>query len=598
MLFGDDITSLKILLLSTLDILGSMNADTYSTAIDHLLNDDGIPWRLQKVFEEPDSDTRVVTLKMVCLLMQRSYARPDMWQAKPDDSDHEFKIRRLLWTLFSYKHSEVSLPVVHTDIAVALSASLSLFHLRWLLLLQAGQVLSSADGIFSVTDFNSLYFSEDSERENWRWHLLYKHEMLEHPRALLLLLNSRLYDPLRSFGNHRANSGRDTSSCLVPLHDDACCRTIDGPLGHAAACAVLTMVANLIRAPDADREKILYDDLYSYGRLWNHTSSFAGWNDVFSMSETDRCRAPSKEFLSVLCDAGLDEWLSPSSDLTYWETRDTSIGRFLGMPANLGTLYVPDRFGDVLRTFAKHVDMSEVQLDFAESFGWLFQLSEDLQNTGPGEDGDPPLPSVEPTTSTRDVALITGATELDVSHSQGRAGSFELERVVIDTAVGHASSSHPSESFAVFGGRPGAYLSGTVDHDPNHGRGDGPVGAPKQPSAASVSVRERGSDEANETTSDPQVQAIETVSIDPARTDAGLGEGQPSATYDIMDHGKGNEPGGETPGPRPAMLQTIVDRAGQKQDRDVEGGSDEREGGRGIEKSESQGKGKGRAEDS
>ncbi|KZV65201.1 hypothetical protein PENSPDRAFT_704199 [Peniophora sp. CONT] len=470
--------------------------------------------------------------------MQKSYTRPDMWQARPDEWDHEFKIRHLLWTLFSYKFSDNSM-VVHTNAAFALSASLPLFHLRWFLLLQVRQVMSNADCGLSLTDFKSLYFSEYSENEVQRWSLLFEHTMLEHPRALLLLLNSRLYDPLRSFDNLRANSGRDT--CLVPLHDDACCRTIDGPLEHAAACTVLTMVANLIRAPDADRDKLRFDHLYSYGTLWNHASSFAKWNDVFDMSETDRRRAPSKEFLSLLCDAGLDEWLSPSSDLTYWETRDTSIGRLLRM-------YFPgyaDNFVDVLRTFTKHVDMGEVHQDFAESFRWLFQLPEELQNSVPGEEGHPLLPSIEPTT-TREVALITGATELDVPNSPGRPGSFELERVVIDTAVGLASSSHPSESFAVFGGRPGAYVSGTPDYHLSHERGDGNGGAlkyPPDPMAAGTSARERGTDEVNRTTSNANGQGQDLEAVDAnqeqERAGAGSGAGQPSATYDEREGGGG-----------------------------------------------------------
>lgn len=476
MLFGDD-TSLKILLLSTLDILRSMKDDARSTAVYHLLHDDDVRSRLHQSLEESVSDARAATFKMVYVLMHEYYSKQEMWVARGDDGIHKSRIKALIWTLLTYKHLDNS-PVIRTDAAFVQPTMLSLFHLRWFLLLRTRQVESSMKSEFNLPGFLSLYFSEGCFSEWPRWYLFHDHHMLEHPRPLLLLLNSRSYDPLRSYSplHLRADGEDDIRSCLTPLHDDACCRRIDGPLEHVAACTVLTMIAQLVRAPDDEREKLLEDHLREYSRFWDHGLLFTEWETTFEVDARSYRSAPSDEFLAVLQDAGVGEWLRPGGDSAYLPPLDTPLGLFLSTSVTGYIGWPKITFADMLCTLTGHVDMTSLRSDLPESYQWS------LHTPGiPVFFGWERERRSQPAYLDEDIYHRESA-EVSITKSPRRVGSFDLEQTAIDTVVG--ISSQPSGLREITNRRPGARYGVDV----NHGHGNDIAVSSKQ--LASAEARE------------------------------------------------------------------------------------------------------------
>ncbi|KZV65208.1 hypothetical protein PENSPDRAFT_690069 [Peniophora sp. CONT] len=73
------------------------------------------------------------------------------------------------------------------------------------------------------------------------------------------------------------------------------------------------------------------------------------------MRDQECRRAPSRQFLSILRDTGLEKWLVPGSDFSYLPAPDTAEGRCLSHTVYMSRF--DGTFADVLRALARQVDM-------------------------------------------------------------------------------------------------------------------------------------------------------------------------------------------------------------------------------------------------
>ena len=129
---------------------------------------------------------------------------------------------------------------------------------------------------------------------------------------LLILLNTLPHNNVDAIAIPGAQyaSASDIQSCLVPLHDGACCRSSHGPPAHIAACSVLTLIAHIVYAPEDDRNQYLsstpfFPHTYVYDReSVDAPSPFWAWYEHFKMSEEDKLLAPSPEFKAIIRDVG------------------------------------------------------------------------------------------------------------------------------------------------------------------------------------------------------------------------------------------------------------------------------------------------------
>lgn len=213
-LINGDAGSLKVLLQSTLEIL--YLSRIRFECLDHLLDDDDFAYRLDGISHQrigpPDSDLRVAMLKLTCLLLRRSYTRPDMW--REDSEDKGWTITRYLLTLFdAIRNPRDADDSTHSDLPL----QFCLFHLRWSLLLLARDSPAILVPDYETMSFNEVFFTKDHSDNN-SYDLFHKHQLrLELPKALLLLLNSWQYNAIDAIEPRSSHTdwNTDTSSCLV-----------------------------------------------------------------------------------------------------------------------------------------------------------------------------------------------------------------------------------------------------------------------------------------------------------------------------------------------------------------------------------------------
>ncbi|KZV65227.1 hypothetical protein PENSPDRAFT_737863 [Peniophora sp. CONT] len=592
-LIDADANSFGILLQSTLEVLGLIprwRSGIRHECLDHLLRDGTLASRLDIVgrlrIGSPDSDTRGAVLKLICLLLCRSYTKPDMWKADIERST--FTIRHYLWVLFGMIRDPED---DEEDKPYDLLVQYCLYQLRWSCLLMARDNRVRSVSQFDLTRFNEVYFSED-HIEDSSFKPFYEHwELLEHPEALLLLLNSWQYNELDSVEprSSRGDWTTDASSCVVPLHNAACCTRRDGPLEHVAACTVLTMIAHLLRASGPDRDALLQDHLWQYSFLWDHELPLPGWDHGFKISIEDRQRAPSAEFLSVLREAGLERWIE-TGDLQHLPPVDTPTGKFLAYFP--GTL-----FADSLRALIECVDMSGGRSSLPGDFQWLLHASSTSPSAGPNEEGQyQPILGVAGEVPISDNAVnIHNAAELKAVYLPHRGSSFDLERVVIDTAVG-ISSSHPSGHKAITSEHSRAFVSATLEEDHSvQPQADNRVTQPNtgMDSSDRARARERGPLELNDLRFKQQDRAAEAAGTHPARANSSPNEHETSASSGKISkteipgigHAEREEGGGVAVEPEPSASRMVADQENE---------SAEGEGVRDGEGTGQQEKGKGR----
>ncbi|VDC03058.1 unnamed protein product [Peniophora sp. CBMAI 1063] len=423
LLLSTDGTSTQTLVDSMSDILANMHdPSARDAAIDVLLNDSLFSYRLDHVRLSDTSDSgrlRDTSLNMACLLLQKCYLRKDTW----DIDDWKTKLSEYLRVILSSSYTPGAHDHQHTP--VSLRASLALLRVRWFLLLDC-ETTSYIGSDFSIAEFDALYFAPESKGGHWRSRVLHDQRMIEYPETLLILMNSRLYNRLET-PSTRVSEHEDAGSCLVPLHDGDCCTSRNGPSTHVAACTVLTLITHILRAwKHSDRDPQLIDTLYYDVPLWDRGISFTNWHRVFKMSDAERHCAPSDQFIAVLRDAGLDEWMGPGGNIAFQPSPRSPMGRLLYCVIDP---HAPDvTLVDVLRTLAMHVDLSGARSD---------------------HDRDPPLKLLEdsvpaPSTSREEGRYnaadhsvnATSAERYDTRRSAHDDVSIRLQEVVVErTAV-------------------------------------------------------------------------------------------------------------------------------------------------------------------
>ncbi|KZV72653.1 hypothetical protein PENSPDRAFT_663633 [Peniophora sp. CONT] len=355
-------TNLKTLLQSIMELLGSsfgISARTY--ALEYIRTDSTFSSRLidfnYSRGGSPDSGTLIAVLQFICVLLHSCYKANTMTRpastecAVPDTMELQLYLQIFL-------EIARNLHDIRRDEQFSLQARLCHFHLRWSLLLlikSCPGVLNGSDAAFVEED--TPYSPELMGPDGLSYTSPYS---IIAPKKLLSFLNSwqrngidGIYDP-----ETLQDGNESTGSCLVPLHDAACCRSQDGALEHVAACTILTIVAHVLRASESNKHEFLQDYFTQYSRLWDHHLPFDDWDEEFVMSEEDRCRAPSHEFLAILRSVGLDKWVGPSGDLRQPPSANMPLNCFVKLtPAFRWTTFT---FTDVLRTLASHVDMGAV----------------------------------------------------------------------------------------------------------------------------------------------------------------------------------------------------------------------------------------------
>ncbi|KZV65230.1 hypothetical protein PENSPDRAFT_756695 [Peniophora sp. CONT] len=444
---------LKTLLQSTMGILGS-NPQIWQESfaalmglevVECLHNDERLMERLHdfvrevqdRLIDSPDPSTLVAVLQMTCLMLDR-VSRLDAPSLLDEGNDAIFRYIEILHFVVGI------LPDNGGDDQRFLQLRYCIFHMRWSLLLQARKNIIDSQNLSSLTV--SLFSKQPESNHYIGWVIFGSNDTYcNQAWAPLLFLNSWQYNLLDAAERRdaRGDWSDDMSSCLVPLHDDSCCTARDGPWEHIAASAVLTMIAHLLRAPETERDELLENHLQQYSRLWEHALPFHNWNRIFEMSDVDRRRAPSREFLQVLHDAGLDVWLDTVDDRSYLPPSTTQQGRFLA--------YNDSMFAGVLRTLIIHVDMSKIRSDFPESHRWLPQ-THGAQAVVPGDErqSNPwPVSVASGPLASGNVLCDSGEAKTGSTHPVPalESNSFELERVVIDDAfeLESHSSSRPSK---------------------------------------------------------------------------------------------------------------------------------------------------------
>ncbi|KZV65234.1 hypothetical protein PENSPDRAFT_137556 [Peniophora sp. CONT] len=430
-------SSFETLLQSTLEILRSIKTwnGTRSECLDHLLSDRYLASRLDDIGRlrwSLDSDTRVATLELTCLLLRRSYTKPEAWI--PYSEDYGITILSCLSALIFMIRDPQNAEV---NTHASLPLRLCLFNLRWSLLLLVHNIPDGSGlASFDALTFDEVYFTKD-RLDDLMLLLASDHVLLEKPKALLSLVNSWQYNALDANGRRSSHADwtTDASSCMVPLHDAACCKRRDGPLEHVAACTVLTMVAHLLRAPEQDRDALLEGHLRQSSKLWDHELALGDLDRDFKMSVEDRRRVPSPEFLAVLRDAGLNDWLKPDSDFTCLPPKETPLGRFLaheiGFRQDEAGYFAPFTTATVLRSLARRVDMSALHSQTLRNTVSISAARAMALPTGPTQLALVAEDSTSLRSGTANTAEVISA---DAADTSDRQGSFDLAHVVVDSA--------------------------------------------------------------------------------------------------------------------------------------------------------------------
>lgn len=365
-------TDFKTLLQFVMTKLASMPEELREECLHHLESDEQLKSRFRPIGSywpgSMDYEADVVGYQMCCALFQRFY--DDYRQAGLYERDR-VTLNRYLQTIIS--GATTSSITTHSAM-LTLQTRFSLFYLRWYLLLvlldtvddgdvlgrNATQILSYIFQDYGRSDSHAMRVTgeEIGVRSNY-W-------IIDRPWTLLYLVNSLQVSSMDASGyKEHCDLEEDVRSCLVPLHDNACCRRSD-MMSHAAACNVLTMIAHLLRAPEGDRMDLLRHR-HEYDRLFNHGNSpFVEWLDLYDVKGEERRIAPSPEFAIILRDARLGEWLDPGSDFTSSPLLGTSQGRLLHQRVSDG--YLKDNacsppspictLIDVLRALARRVNFN------------------------------------------------------------------------------------------------------------------------------------------------------------------------------------------------------------------------------------------------
>ncbi|KZV65232.1 hypothetical protein PENSPDRAFT_655966 [Peniophora sp. CONT] len=198
------------------------------------------------------------------------------------------------------------------------------------------------------------------------------------------------------------------------------------------------MIAHLLRASGPDRDDLLLQDhLWQYSNVWDHGLALGELDHDFKMSMED-LRAPSSEFLAVLRDAGLQDWLMPDSDFGDLPPQETPAGKFLGRElgyrwyeAGPHAPFGPFTPADILRSLAHHVDMSALHSQTHQDTPSISEARATASPAVPTQralvaEGSTILPS-----KTRRAAQSVYSDTTDTYHGRG---SFDLAQVVVDSA--------------------------------------------------------------------------------------------------------------------------------------------------------------------
>ncbi|KZV67918.1 hypothetical protein PENSPDRAFT_697932 [Peniophora sp. CONT] len=363
----------KVLLQFVMTKLASLPSDVREECIAHLENDEQLKSRFRLIGSywpgTMDYEADVIAYQMCCLLFQRfynSYRRESQYERNPHALDRYMQVLLSGLTTSSITTHSVS---------ATLLTQFCLFYMRWYFFLALAE--DAFEGIITNLDARQVVSyifrnNGDQFRELAEGDPIFQHELVDQPWTLLYLLNSWRSNSIdvtghRDYGDLEEN----VQSCLVPLHDNSCCRRSD-VMHHAAACNVLTMISHLLHAPEGNRMELLrhqpgFDSLFNDG-----DSPFVGWLDHTKARGDARLKAPSNEFLTTLRDARLDKWLEPGNDLSSSPSLGTSEGRFLHCKVSHGeynldnAVFPPSPMSsivDVLRALARRVDFGALPID-------------------------------------------------------------------------------------------------------------------------------------------------------------------------------------------------------------------------------------------
>ncbi|KZV68935.1 hypothetical protein PENSPDRAFT_728027 [Peniophora sp. CONT] len=355
MLINPDNNALRELLQATFGILESIAVvDTRLKCIEYLSRDMRLARRLydcnvvrgQLGSTQADLELRVASTKMLCLLLQRRYTAKNMRRVEGDAVNDKVAIDiekptsitgyHLASLFFLIGHSQ------NTDCNEAKFARLArifLFQLRWFLLAEERKSTTIQVGVISpaTTCYQNFFadkcgaaLAETKDRDWWPLLTLDKCDTLDGPGALLLLLNSWQYNAVDSTPGRRQIDRHwmveDTGSCLVPVHDGACCK---------------------------NRDELLEDLIWKYGKLWPQRESLCDITKYIRRS--GERRVPSAEFRRILCDTGLEEWLDPLNDRYELPPPSSAHGSLFAHRISFGSMLT---FGDALRTITRSVDFT------------------------------------------------------------------------------------------------------------------------------------------------------------------------------------------------------------------------------------------------
>ncbi|VDB86805.1 unnamed protein product [Peniophora sp. CBMAI 1063] len=312
----------KALLQFVMTRLASMSEDLREECILHLTGDEQLRTRFRPIgsywLGSSDYEADVMSYQMCCILFQRFY---DGHQSASLYERDDMALRRYLQVVLS---GATTSSITAYSAMSTLRTRLCLFYMRWYLLIALVDV--GVDGHvmeWDVVQMMSYIFQghgEKNEMEAAGDELTSQtyHRIIGRPWTLLRLLNSWSVNSMDAMVHTDQSDLEETArrSCLVPLHDDRCCRD-SSITGHIAACNALTMIAHLLRAPEGERMELLRQQS-EYDRLFNHGDSpFVCWINDFEVKAEERQRAPSAEFIEVLLAAKLHDWLSHNSSLDY-----------------------------------------------------------------------------------------------------------------------------------------------------------------------------------------------------------------------------------------------------------------------------------------
>ncbi|KZV65375.1 hypothetical protein PENSPDRAFT_668427 [Peniophora sp. CONT] len=365
----------KILLQFVMAKLASMPEETREECVYHLESDVQLRSRFRPIGSywpgSMDYEADVVGFQMCCLLFQRfydGYRRAGLYE----------RDRGTLNTYLQVLLSGVTTSSITSHSAQStLRVRFSLFYVRWYLLVALVEDGHDGPTIRSDALQILLYVFSDGSAQSGAIQMAdgeqafrSYHEAIDRPWTLLYVLNSWQVNSMDASGHQPyGDLEENMRSCLVPLHDDMCCRQSD-TMRHAAVCNALTMIAHLLRATEGDRMELLRSQ-DEYDCLLNHGDSpFVEWLRHFEIGVDERQRAPSSEFIDVLQGARLHGWLEMGNDFSSSPAFGTSVGRLLhhrvsprdvtdnatSPPSRISTVV------DVLRALARRVNFGALPL--------------------------------------------------------------------------------------------------------------------------------------------------------------------------------------------------------------------------------------------